>query len=662
MASTFFGLTIGESGLSTYQAAINTTANNIANVRTDGYSRQETIINAAEAMRTYMNYGTLGTGVQATAIEQVRDLYYDMKYQSTNAKYNNYDTKAYYLDQIQTYFQDDETVDGFSSIFSNMYTALESLNTDAAEYSKRQTYVGTAQSLCTYFNNMSTNLSDLQEEINEVIKTDVTAINTLAKKIAEVNEKINLVELTGENANELRDERALLIDELSQYVNVTTEEVVASDVTGLKNYKVWINGSLLVDTGEYNQLECVERENKVNQSDADNLVDIYWKDATGERTNTLFDPTISTADGSLKALFLMRDGNNGSYFNGTITDVSEYTYTDASSNTYTCNTVTISDPSLTSPDELTMASEGTIYLNGTAYDYDGFTLDYSASEGYTYTFYLTPVSSSSSTIYDSVISTILTDGSNSAYIGGDVDYMGIPYYQQQLNGFLREFMSSYNEIQLSGQDLYGEDGVAFYQAEDIYTSGSTLYDFSDVTLNEGDALSTFTGTHLIDTYSANSDTSSYYYYYFLTASNVIVNEDLVADANLVVTANYEDDDENIAVDEDSGLVSNKDLSNLVDDFYDLCISDKVFRNTTADAFLQCIISDVAVDANEAENFQTNYENILNSITAQRTSVSGVDEDEEALDLVKYQNAYNLSSKLIQVLSEMYDRLISQTGV
>ena len=69
-----------------------------------------------------------------------------------------------------------------------------------------------------------------------------------------------------------------------------------------------------------------------------------------------------------------------------------------------------------------------------------------------------------------------------------------------------------------------------------------------------------------------------------------------------------------------------------------------------------------VDKQEASTFNENFANISESITSQRLSISGVDEDEEALDLVKFQNAYNLSSQMVQVMTEMYDQLILQTGV
>ena len=71
---------------------------------------------------------------------------------------------------------------------------------------------------------------------------------------------------------------------------------------------------------------------------------------------------------------------------------------------------------------------------------------------------------------------------------------------------------------------------------------------------------------------------------------------------------------------------------------------------------------MTVDSEESELLSNNYTTIVSTVEKQRTSISGVDEDEEALDLVKFQNAYNLCSKVVQIMSEMYDRLITSTGV
>jgi flagellar hook-associated protein 1 FlgK len=87
-----------------------------------------------------------------------------------------------------------------------------------------------------------------------------------------------------------------------------------------------------------------------------------------------------------------------------------------------------------------------------------------------------------------------------------------------------------------------------------------------------------------------------------------------------------------------------------------------FRGASCSEFLTCILSDIALNANSANSFYSNFSNVGNAIDNQRISISGVDTDEEAVNLVKYQNAYTLASKMIQTLTEVYDRLILETGV
>ena len=105
-----------------------------------------------------------------------------------------------------------------------------------------------------------------------------------------------------------------------------------------------------------------------------------------------------------------------------------------------------------------------------------------------------------------------------------------------------------------------------------------------------------------------------------------------------------------------------DAYDLIEKLKNLQSKTELFRGGGGDTFLQCIYADITVDTQESEIFTDNYTNISSTIDNQRMSVSGVDEDEEALDLIKFQNAYNLASKCISVMAEMYDQLILQTGV
>lgn len=617
MPSTFFGLTIASSGLTAYQAASNTTANNISNVQTKGYSRQVTNRVAAAALRVNAKYGTAGTGVEAISITQERNLYYDTKYWKNNASFGLYETRYNFSKQIENYFVDDDKSNGFSSILGTMFNYLDTLQHDSGDSNVRKQFIGGAQMLATYFNTTSKGLSDIQEDTNTQVRAAVDSINSLAERIAILNKQINVLEIQGGMANELRDDRALLIDELSKIVPTTVEEVKVvnsnyPDVyTGATEYIVSINGQTLVYGKEYEQLECKARETKVNQTDVEGLYDIVWK-----TTGNTFNAGAGSNIGSLKALLDIRDGNNGEYFHGKVETVTAGT--DADGNRV--SEITISDPSMKTESELTIADESRLLINNKYYNYTSFKANYDADgniESYTFT-----------------LDTEVTDASElnkmqgaEAAVGSYIDHMGIPYYQAQMNEFLRNFCKRFNEIEQSGNYIDSNG--------DLQKMGSFWMSWDGVKLEEHD----MTDTALTST--SNS-------YYRLTAANIAVAKASVKDPLVFSTS--------------VNPLNGKDAFDVADQLRKLKSDEVMYRGCGASEFLECMYSDISVDTEEAKLFTKNYEDIGNTIENQRLSVKGVDEDDEAMDLLKFRNAYNLSSQVISVLTEMYDRLILQTGV
>lgn len=613
MPSTFFGLTIATSGLNAYQVALNTTANNISNVQTEGYTRQVANRTASESIRVYQKYGAVGTGVTTTSIKQVRNQYYDAKYWYNQSSVGLYETRLNYLQQIENYFIDDDTSKGFSTILNTMFNALDTLKNNASDVNVRQQFIGSAQNLATYFNSVSLGLTDIQESANDEIKSTVMNINAIAEKIAILNKQINVIEIQGAYANELRDQRALLIDELSAIVPTEVSETPVTDTnhpdepTGATYYTVKIGGQLLVDTYEYNSLECVARENKVNQSDSDGLYEIKW-----EKTGNTFAAGASYMSGSLKALFDIRDGNNGENFTGAASVVSS-------------TEVRIDSPSINTIAGITMPEEGTLHINGRDYNYIGFTYEEDADGNIiSYTFELEDALSTEERAK--------VDG-KSAAIGSAVDSMGVPYYMAQMNQFLRSFAAEFNSILKQGVDLDGKktDYYAFFTGEDAVSGEEYVFDGLD---EAGNAVK-----------GSASDS-----YYKLTAANICVSSLCVKDPSLLATT--------VDITGKGGV----DAYDLVEDLAKLKSDVVLYRGGTADGFLKCMIADISIDTQESEIFSKNYANIASTIESQRMSISGVDEDEEALDLIKFQNAYNLSSKMISVMAEVYDRLILETGV
>lgn len=224
MPNTFFGLSISTSGLYAASAGLNTTSHNISNARTEGYSRQLIYAKADDALRVYQQYGTIGSGVNVYQIKQVRDEYYDVKYRQTSEKLSENTTKRYYMYQIENFFNEME-VDGFTEEYDSMFNALHDLKDHAEDMNYRDAAVNKFASMLDYFASISTNLTRTQNEANLEVSNQVDRINVIARSVATLNKQINSIELNGGYANDLRDQRALLLDELSEIVPIETSEI-----------------------------------------------------------------------------------------------------------------------------------------------------------------------------------------------------------------------------------------------------------------------------------------------------------------------------------------------------------------------------------------------------------------------------------------------------
>lgn len=616
MPSQFFGLTIASSGLRAANAALNTTANNISNVRTDGYSRQEVTQEAANALRVFATYGCAGAGVDTVAIERVRDSFYDMRFRDNNATLGEYDIKKYYLDTLQQYLDDDGT-SGFGAIFDDFTATLQSVANNPNSTDTKAQFIAVAQSMAEYFNNTAGNLRELQKDVNEEIKIRIERINAIGTEIATLNKQINVIEMTGAAANELRDKRDLLLDELSEVVDVSTQEIAITDAndpereTGGTRFIVSIaGGQTLADGNNYYTLECRSRANgeKVNLTDADGLYDIFWDNGNDFNLNN------ATMGGSLKGLVAMRDGNNNQAFSGTVLKVGR-----PAGSTDTQVAVKVTQDYLKDISKCNLAAAGgSIVIGNTQYYYKSWEFDEATS---TYTFTMNDAKCDSIVSADKV--------GKDAEVGTDINYQGIPYYLSQMNEFIRTFAEKVNEIFMSGYNTSNADaGVLFFTAR---------------TANGG--------TGLRDTqYDASAFVGDDDGYYEMTAFNLEVNNELIANADLLGTKSTAE----LGV-EECGAVEE-----LIEALKDP--TKFSFRNATAGEFLQTLLSDVALSASSANTFYDTYYSIAVTIENQRTSVSGVDEDEEATSMVKFQHSYTLASKMIQTLTEVYDRLILETGV
>ena len=639
MPSQFFGLNIAYTGLLASNAAMNTTSNNIANVQTEGYSRQQVTQQASNALRVFQTYGCAGAGVETLAIERVRDEFYDGRFWDNNAQLGEYDMKQYYMQQLETYFNDDGKSTGFKTIFDQlMVTGMQALLKDPSSDTAKSQFVGYAGALTEYFNGMAGNLEKVQKDINQEIKLKVDEINSIAGEVATLNKQINTIELTGVKANELRDRRTLLIDELSKIVDVQVKETPIIDAnnenreTGANRYMVKIaGGQMLVDGSDYNGLECVARTSyeKVNQTDIDGLYEVYWAD--GQKFN-LYNASMG---GDLAGLIQMRDGNNGENFTGQVTATG--TTTTADGKTHDTVTVKVTKAYLQDLNKCNLSDQGGILdLGNQEFYYDSweYTCEYDANGNatYSYTFTLSDSEKNPRGITNDRVG-------KKAEIGTDLSYQGIPYYMNQMNEWIRTFSQKFNDILTSGYSGSGDPGVKMFTGNKATSSEQFLLDDAAKRYDKQEKKNSKV------TVKVNDDS-----YYRLTAKNFDILDAMEQDPGLM--ANRKDAADGV---EQNDLLN--DLKNLATDKTKMS-----FRGCNASEFLQCILSDVALNASRANTFYASFKDISATIDNQRISISGVDEDEEAVNLVKYRNGYNLASKMIQTLTEIYDRLILETGV
>lgn len=631
MPSTFFGLNIGTSGLNMFQTALNTTAHNIANADTEGYSRQEVIKTAADAMSVNARYGMAGNGVSVESINQIRNTYYDTKYWSNSAIYGEYNQKNDYLLQIENYFNEMTSESGFTKVYTQFTNALNQLAGDPSDTTKRSEVISYADSFATMVNEISTNLSRTQKSANDEIAINVNQINAIAQQIYNINNDINNIEIRGLSANDLRDQRALLVDKLSSIANVEIQEtpIYANDGTksGGNNYSIKINGYDLVNQFGYNQLKVVPREEKVNQSDIDGLYDVYFVEKDGS-LGIEFNLADSQLTGNLKGLADVRDGNNSQNFAGTISAVNSADGTKLDS-------VTVKPSGELTVNTLNLTPQnGLVSLGGREFKYDSFTTEFDGDGNVISVTFEGLMEKTGTSQYESPIVGSLTTGKN-ASVGDSIAFKGIAYYQAQLNQFVRTLSENFNNLHTSGVDANGDAGLDFLGAA-RNVDGEAMNLTASKTIDD---------TATTGTYNSKSDA-----YSNVTAANWAVNKELLKDNTKLVVATADE------------AINGVEFHSVLDAMIAVSNDANMFKQGSPSQYLTTLVAELGIDTKSAGDAATYQNNIVNSISTQRLSESSVDTNEEAQDLVKFQRGYELNAKVISVMNEVLNTLINSTGV
>ncbi len=620
--STFQGLEIAKSGMMTYNASMQTAAHNLANIGTTGYSRQ--VVKTSAQTRNVSAIKVTGAGVYTQGIERVHNDYYDTKYERAHATYSKYSTHAYYLNDVQTYlYSEDEADGGITTAFDAFCKCLTGTTGNSGDETRRKEIITYADTFTSFVQEAATNLRALQEEANEEIKTTVDQINALAEKIASITKQINTLEAySNDPANDLRDQRTVLLDELSTYCNIEVIEKEPADGVGLNQYYVYIDGGILIDTYNVNEMVVKESDTSKAINDVSGLYEVTWADGTP------FNGYSSSLGGKLQALFEVRDGNNATALTGKASSLTN----NADGNLIiTMKAASIQDVNLLN----IPAQDGELTINSFTYAYDSFEVKVDENGEFTYEFTL---KNEISVKQASVLERSVNNGLGITIIE-KVDYKGIPYYMAQLNEFVRTYAQEYNNVHKSGYDNYGNQGIDFFNAtvaatgdNYIFTSkGENGYDSSFSSLAKADENGSYTGS-----------------YYYMTALNICVTDAVARDPQLLAhnEASLPGESENLNL---------QKLANLKD-------RSDMFLHGAPDSFLQSFTADVGVDAKKALTMEASQLNIRDAVNIQRQSISGADEDEETEDLITFQSMLFNQYKVLSVMNEVLDKLINQTAV
>lgn len=300
MRTSFFGLNVVTSGLYASQRALDITSHNIANVNTPGYSRQVVNQKAEDPIATYDGTGMIGNGAKVIGALRIRDEYLDFKYWSENVAYGEWEVKKTLLGDIQAVFNE-PSESGFNAVLNDFFSAIHELSKDPSSLAARAVVKEKAITVTNYFNSTAAHLEKIQYDANYSVKSKVDELNSLSEQIRALNEQIYKYELEGDMANDLRDQRTVLVDKLSKLAKITVQEVVVGKLPNGKEdkrFQIIIDGKFLVDNFRRYNIVYRQSDTLNNPEDIPGIFNLYWEDGT------VFRP----GGGELKGYMDIRDG------------------------------------------------------------------------------------------------------------------------------------------------------------------------------------------------------------------------------------------------------------------------------------------------------------------------------------------------------------------
>lgn len=603
MANGFGSLYVGAAGLQSSQVALNVTANNFANVNTTGYVRQQVI----HTDRNYVTFNTTasisnqqsGLGVKIGDVVHARDVFLDKLYRTASGRQAFYAATYEAVEEVYTFYQELEG-EAFQDSMEDFWTAFQELAKAPDDSINQNLVVQKAGLFISRAEAVYTGLQDYQSTINTQISDDIDRINELGETIHKLNLEIQKIEAGNlETAMSLRDERDNALDELSALASISYKE----DVEGV--VKVSLEGVTFVDEARYYEIGQL-KDLKTG------FVTPYWvhlSDQELEQYDEVFSFTteisteLNTDIGEVKALLLARGDRVADYTDVEGLSSVEYNYSTADS------IATGMSVMLSAQAQLDQLVHNIIVgINNI----------------------LAPNTDASELIGDNEFAQLA--GGNDYIIGKDAEGNEVKIYKDTA------LLDSANcatgaDGKLPPQELFSRIGTERYTEVSVVVGQDA----------NGDDI---TETYYV--YNEEDETDSAKRY---TLESVRVNEALVEqETKLPHLA------QNGEVDCDLG----EKLATLWDEEI-VCLNPDDTNNLTFMDYYNNMIGSFGTLGSVYETTASNLSDSVLTADNQRAQVMGVSSDEELTKMIKYQNAYNASSRFINVVNEMIEHLVTQLG-
>lgn len=565
---------IGVSGVLYSQAALKTVGNNLANINTEGYSRQRTVFEASRSQRL-MGDLQFGTGTNIKEVERIADLFIQENMRQTKSQLGEFESRTATYQEINVNFNETEEGLGLNSsmtAFWNAWSDLASSPTDSAEeaVSKRANVLQATEHMIGSMQETSRSLQNLREQSTQRINAMVSDVNSRLEQLASVNKQIGVSNASGQTAHDLEDKRDMLLSELAERLDVN------ADIEPNGQASVFIDGKMLVDRNIAYGL----RHEQSGQ---------YTGKLMYEGPNYEADITKGIESGSLRAQLDMRDEVIPDYLDrldelasGIIAEVNRVHSSGMASNPFEALSGQNSAENPSAP----------INESGLPFEVNegSFQIRMYSKTGEQLADYEIAVSPDDSlkTIAERI------DAVDGLSDGGQFSARVSANGQLEIRGHDNKTFSVYND----------DSNFLVATGMNTYFSGSSVEDMA------------------INSY-VRDDPSK-------VAASLTGNAGDNANANRIAELRNE------------RLMGNQDAT--FDEFY----------NTT--------VTRIGLDSSTDSERLEAAEMTFTQLSIKRESISGVNENEELTAMLKYQRAFEASSRFISTLNSIFDNIINRMGV